>query len=65
MAQLRFLWILFIITIPFVMVAASQAPKTKTVHIIRSPIVRTFDPSIKGKPEEEIELLEHKLSGNP
>ena len=62
MVQLRLFWVFFIITIPFVVVTPTQVPKTKAIQIIRKPVVRVFDPSFKGKPEEEIEQLEHELS---
>lgn len=43
-------------------VAAVRAQTKKTVTVTTPPRVRVFDPALKGKPEAEIESLEHKLS---
>ena len=40
----------------------AQESKTKAVRVIRAPTERVFNPAFKGKPEAEIELVEHQLS---
>jgi hypothetical protein len=36
--------------------------ETKAIKIIRQPVIREFNPAFKGKPEQEIESLEHQLA---
>ena len=40
----------------------AQEAKPKTLLVIRKPVERVFNPVFKGKPELEIELVEHQLS---
>ena len=60
MRILKFVLILTALVIPFTSHAFSQ--EVKTMKIVRQPVVREFNVAFKGKPEQEIEALEHQLS---
>jgi len=51
-----------LVCIVFSIPCYAQTPQTKSLRITRNPVVRVFNPEFKGKPEEEIESLEHQLS---
>ena len=58
--SLRFVIIAMALAIPFAGSALSQ--ETKAIKVVRQPVVRQFNPAFKGKPEQEIESLEHQLA---
>src|SRR5205085_5832539 len=46
----------------FVLCSSAQEVKKAVAVVIRDPVVREFNPAFKGKPEAEIETLEHQLA---
>ncbi len=60
MNSLRLFFLLILITVFFTNIASAQG--VKTMQIVRQPVVREFNPAFKGKPEQDIELLEHQLA---
>lgn len=64
--QYKILIVISAVTALFTGSVYSQKPletkASKTVEIIRKPVVREFSPAFKNKPEAEIELAEHSLS---
>ncbi len=60
MPSLKFALIVIALMIPLTSSALSQ--EVKAIKIVRQPVVREFNPAFKGKPEQEIESLEHQLA---
>ncbi len=60
MRLLRFFVVIVTIIIPLTGYTFSQEPKT--IRVVRQPVVREFNPTFKGKPEQKIESLEHQLA---
>ncbi len=60
MQLLRFGVIAMALAITFAGNALSQ--EIKAMKVVRQPVVREFSPAFKGKPEQEIESLEHQLA---
>lgn len=60
MQILKFIFILATIVIACASLTFSQ--EVKTVKIVRQPVMREFNAAFKGKPEQEIESLEHQLA---
>ena len=57
---IRFAVIAVAIGVPFAGSAVSQEPKA--IKIVRQPVTREINPAFKGKPEQDIESLEHQMA---
>ncbi len=62
MSSIKFLLFLFLFLGVSAPAILSQTPEIKTVKVVRNPVERVFNPDFMGKPEAEIERLEHSLS---
>ena len=63
MSRTRFCILLTIAVASLSVIATAQeATEKKKFQVIRNPVQRVFNPDFRGKPEQEIELLEHQLS---
>ena len=60
MQSLRFFVFVVAIAISFIGSAFSQ--ESKAIKIERQPVIRELNPAFKGRPEQEIESLEHQLA---
>ena len=60
MQSLRFVAIAMVLAISFI--GSALAQETKAIKAVRQPVVRRFNPAFKGKPEQEIESVEHQLA---
>ncbi|GEM_PF-5134425 len=60
MRVIRFVFIS--ITVATTVAGHAFSQETKAIKVIRQPVVREFNVAFRGKPEQEIESLEHQLA---